>query len=523
MAEHNIPTPEKESTLETTPSVEHSVHRSFSTVPVKLVDDAEQTVFSSSESTVQEEGTYSKQGFRASLPQLFVLPHLLKKNAWALLIISSIVMVIYIWLYLGSLWSPLTRVKNMEILLYNGDTGFDYSQTSPQLVQLFQSITHNSSLGGIIEAQIMDPQGQLNHVVSWVDKTQETGWDRESLLDQVEKGKFWGLVYIPANFSNNFLSYAPSNSGPATTDSVRIVDMEYVFDQGRSYASHSILEKYMTRSLAALSKGFENGLLTSPANQTLLQTMHPTFWVQGIHQTETIMNPVLAYGQNFATYVMFIVLYIGSILAVYSICKFLPTTIETVGVLTFGNPESTGLIKKSSQIPKFPALRIVLARYNIALMFSLFHTILIWMVPQVLPGHQMSSHYNAGIAFAFLWFVGISFISTLFLMSHLLTADGFQVPATMLMILMFTTSGGILDQALMPGFFRVGIIFPFHYGVKGLRSIYFGSLHEEMWINWLVVLAWIVIPSVITMIMARSEIRLRRENMRRTASIPAPL
>lgn len=203
-------------------------------------------------------------------------------------------------------------------------------------------------------------------------------------------------------------------------------------------------------------------------------------------------------------------------LAVYSICKYLPNTIETVGVLTFG-PESEVPANKK-QIPKFPALRIVLARYNIAMMFSLLHTIFIWMAPQVLHGHQMSEHFNGGVAFAFIWFVGISFISILFMLSHLLTVDGFQAPATMLMILMFTSSGGILDWVVMPGFFRVGIIFPFTYGVRGLRSIYFGSLRELMWINWLVVLAWIVIPGLITMIMARSEIRLRRENMRRTAT-----
>ncbi|GJJ72952.1 hypothetical protein EMPS_05310 [Entomortierella parvispora] len=458
-----------------------------------------------------------KQSIKESFPQFFVLPHLLKKNAWLLLAATSFVMIVYIWLYLGALWSPLTRVKNVEILLYNADAGFDYSQTPAQLVPLFQSITQNASLGAIVQKQIMDPTGALNHVVNWVDKSQEPGWTRDSLIDHVEKGKSWGLLYLPSNFSNNFLSYAPSNAGPATAASIKVVDMEYVFDQGRSYATHSIVEKYMSKSMDAMSKAFEQQLLTSPANQTLLQVMYPVLWVQAIHFSETVMNPVLVYGQNFATYVVFIVLYIGSMLAVYSICKYLPNTIETVGVLTFG-PNDPDVPASRKQIPKFPALRIVLARYTVSIMFSLLHTIFIWMVPQVLRGHQMSEHFNAGIAFFFIWFVGISFISILFLLSHLLTVDGFQGPATMLMILMFTSSGGILDWAVMPGFFRVGIVFPFTYGVKGLRSIYFGSLREEMWINWLVVLAWIVIPGVITMVMARSEIRLRRENMRRTAT-----
>ncbi|KAF9980411.1 hypothetical protein BGZ65_005134 [Modicella reniformis] len=492
-----------------------------STVPVNQQNFDRDS--SSSSITTRSDEDPPKQDLRHSFPQFFVLPHLLKKNAWILMTATTLVMTMYIWLYLGSLWSPLSRVKNVEIFLYNADSGFDYSQAPPQVAQLFQAITHNSSLGSVIESRIMDPTSPIRNIVSWIDKTQEPGWDRDSLIAEVEKGNTWGLIYIPANFSNNFLSYTPSTTtGPATSATLKVVDMEYIFDQGRNYASHSIIEKYISKSMEGLSRAFESSLLTSSANQTLLQVMHPSFWVQSIHLTETIMNPVVIYGQNFATYIVFIVLYIGSILATYSICKYLPTTIETVGVLTFGGPsENQEPYQNGRQMPKFPALRIVLARNTVALMFSLLHTIFIWMAPQILEGHQMSSHFNGGIAFAFIWFVGLSFMSILFLLSHLLTVDGFQMPATMLMILMFTSSSGILDWVLMPGFFRVGIVFPFTYGIKGLRTIYFGTQRDKMWINWLVILAWIVIPGLITMFMARSEIRKRRQHMRRTASIAA--
>ncbi|KAF9583733.1 hypothetical protein BGW38_008722 [Lunasporangiospora selenospora] len=499
--------------------------RSSSTAPVhqpssKSLSPADNEVDEgngSSSSDNSEHSTRRPHDLRESFPQFFVLPHLLSKNAWLLMVATSFVMIVYTWLYLGSLWSPLTRVKNVEIILYNADQGFDYSQTPPQLAQLFQSLTHNSSLGTVLEQQIMNPESPLNHIVTWVDKTNEPGWTRESLVDHVLDGKTWGLLYFPANFSNNFLTYAPSmTTGPAKTENLKIVDMEYIFDQGRSYATQSIIEKYMSKAMESMSRTIEKGLLTSPVNQTLLTTMHPLIWVQAIHLTETILNPVLVYGQNFATYVVFIVLYIGSMLAVYSICKYLPNTIETIGVLTFGPHDPT---PKRAAIPKFPALRIVLARNTVAMMFSLLHTIFIWMVPQVLPNHQMSEKYNAGIAFAFIWFVGLSFLSILFLLSHLLTVDGFQGPATMLMILMFTSSGGILDWIIMPGFFRVGVAFPFTYAVRGLRTIYFGSLQDKMWINWLVILAWIIVPGLITMFLARSEIRLRRENLRRTHSI----
>ncbi|KAG0228548.1 hypothetical protein B0O80DRAFT_5103 [Mortierella sp. GBAus27b] len=461
------------------------------------------------------------QNIRHSFPQLFVLPHLLKKHAWILLTATTVVMIIYIWLYLGALWDPFSRVKNVEILFYNADQGFDYSQTPPQVAQLYQTITRNSSLGNMMQGQIMDPSNPMSTIFSWQDKTQEPGWDRESLINYVEKGNAWGLLYIPANFSNNWLSYAPSAAGPATAATLKVVDVEYVYDQGRNYATHSIVGRYMSKAMESFSRGFEKSLLSSPANQTLVQVLHPYFWIQPIHTTETVMHPVLMYGQNFASYVVFIVQYIGSILSVFSICKYLPTTIETVGVLTFGEDTPQLAEKSPHNLPKFPALRIVLARNTVAMMFSFCHTIFIWMVPQVLHGHQVSEKYNGGIAFAFIWFVGLAFMSTLFLLSHIFTVDGFQLPATMLMILMFTSSCGILDWVITPGFYRIGIVFPFTYGVRGMRTIYFGSLSDEMWINWLVVFAWIVIPGLISMAIARSEIRKRRQDMRRTASMAA--
>ncbi|KAF9193614.1 hypothetical protein BGZ49_003267 [Haplosporangium sp. Z 27] len=236
--------------------------------------------------------------------------------------------------------------------------------------------------------------------------------------------------------------------------------------------------------------------------------MYPSLWVQTIILNETIMHPVLVYGQNFSCYVIYTVLYIGSILTVYTTTKFLPNTVETLGVLdAFEN-------KDQPSFPKFPALRIAYSRYALGVLFSTIHVIFIWMVPQVLEGHQMSDKYNAGIAFVFVWMVGKSFISTLFFLCQVLTVDGFQAPASLFMILMLTSSGGILDWEVMPGFFRIGKAFPFTYAVKGMKALYFGSLTDDMWVNWVVITAWIVVPLCAMLVMARSDVRLRREELR---------
>ncbi|KAF9347500.1 hypothetical protein BGX26_001005 [Mortierella sp. AD094] len=495
---------EKETAVATEDNVVHS--SASSTTPVHQIDTIETSIDDDDDDGTSKDSPL--RSFKKTLPQLFVFPHLFKKHAWILLIITTLVMIAYIWLYLGSLWSPFTRIKNFNIVFYNGDAGFDYSHTPAQLVPLFQTITGNSSLGSLVQKQIMNPQGALNQVVTWIDRTSEGSLDRDALLNIIDAGDAWGVIYIPSNFSNNFLSYAPTNNGPATAATLKPVEFEYIFDQGRAYGTHSILEKAISRSMGALTMGFESGLLSSPANQTLLQTMHPSFWVQAMRMSETTMHPVLVYGQNFACYVSFIVLYIGSILTVSTTIKFLPNTVETLGVLD--NIENNG----QPSTNKFPALRIALARNTVGAIFSTVHVIFIWMAPLVMYNHQISEKYNAGIAFAFMWMVGKSFNSILFLMAHVLSVDGFQIPATMFMILMFTSSAGILDWRVMPGFFRIGKAFPFTYAVKGMKAIYFGSLSDDMWINWVVITAWILVPLIIDTTLARSDVRLRREALR---------
>ncbi|KAF9171055.1 hypothetical protein BGX21_003421 [Mortierella sp. AD011] len=501
-AQTHVPTVPLEETAVITEN--NTIHSSASsTTPVHQFDTIDDG--SSDDDTSNDSPLRS---IKRSLPQLFVFPHLFRKHAWALLILTTVVMITYIWLYLGSLWSPLTRVKNFNVVLYNGDTGFDYSNTPAQLVPLFQAITSNSSLGSLVEKQIMNHQGALNHVVTWIDRTNEGNLDRDALLNMIEVGDAWGVIYIPSNFSNNMLSYAPTNSGPATAASLKPVQFEYIYDQGRAYGTHSILEKVISKSMSALTMGFESGLLNSSANQTLLQTMHPSFWLQAMSMSETIMHPVLIYGQSFACYITFVVLYIGAILTVTTTTKFLPNTVETLGVLD--NIDGSG--KPSTT--KFPAIRIAWARHAVGFIFSTFHVIFIWMVPQVMSSHQIYEKYNAGIAFAFIWLVGKSFNSILFLFVQLLTVDGFQIPATLFMILMLTSSGGILDWRVMPGFFRIGKAFPFTYAVNGMKAIYFGSRTDKMWVNWVAIAAWTVVPLTIHIVLARSDVRLRREALR---------
>ena len=43
---------------------------------------------------------------------------------------------------------------------------------------------------------------------------------------------------------------------------------------------------------------------------------------------------------------------------------------------------------------------------------------------------------------------------------------------------------------LQSSWYRVGVAFPFYYGVKGFRTIFFGAGEGRMWLNWVVLTGW---------------------------------
>ncbi|KAF9347501.1 hypothetical protein BGX26_001006 [Mortierella sp. AD094] len=175
------------------------------------------------------EKVFSDRRFHEAYPQTLVLPRILTKSAWKLMIVTTIIAVCFIWLYVGSVWSPNTRIHNVNILLYNDDAGFDYSNTLPEIAQELRSLTNNSSLGDYVQNAIMNPQTSINRAFLWTFEPPRLDWTRDSVVDYVEKGHAWGAIYIPSNFSNNLLTFAPSiSTGPATDDSLKLSSPEYI-------------------------------------------------------------------------------------------------------------------------------------------------------------------------------------------------------------------------------------------------------------------------------------------------------
>ncbi|ORX89233.1 hypothetical protein K493DRAFT_383316 [Basidiobolus meristosporus CBS 931.73] len=424
------------------------------------------------------------RSFRQLFPQYVVLPHLITNSFVLVGFIIFLVTLCYQWIYAGFLWNPLGRVSHLEVALVNQDTGFNFNGVPTEVHQLMLGLFSGDSAGKLVSSTIMNPALPLYHALTWSALPDST--TREEAIETLNHGDYWALLYIPSNFSQNFLSA----TNAATRQSWEV---EWIFDQGRNYNTQSFLRQAKNLAFDAFSSSLAKQFLTSKAGPMLTQAMDPMLWVDFLKVRETVLHPVRAYGSNFASYVAFVVSYIGCLLTVTIVSKFLR-------------------MREVSRSWKFPAVRVVMAWGFLAAVLTLFQSISI-MIPSVSLANNQFEWRNAGYAIAFVWYTSFAFLSILFLMAILLSAEGFQVPGTLLLVLQLTTSDGIISNVLQPGLAKVGLAFPMYYGVRGLRSIFYGSLTHTMWINWLVITAWIVVPGLLSMILARYKLRrLRHEN-----------
>ncbi len=92
------------------------------------------------------------------------------------------------------------------------------------------------------------------------------------------------------------------------------------------------------------------------------------------------------------------------------------------------------------------------------------------------------------------------------LLLHALGIERFNSVSALLLILQLMSSGGILSEETSPGFYYVGRALPFYYGVRGLRTIFFGTQADSMYANWLVLFGWNVGTSLVSWVFVAHKI-----------------
>ncbi|KAI9596074.1 hypothetical protein BDF19DRAFT_439541 [Syncephalis fuscata] len=147
--------------------------------------------------------------------------------------------------------------------------------------------------------------------------------------------------------------------------------------------------------------------------------------------------------------------------------------------------------------PTFSVARIVIIKLGIMIGGLFICSIFIWSVPLSLDGHQFDGA-SAAAALFFIFLAGLSVLGFISLLCDLIGVEMFSGPASTLLILFLTTGSAIMDDELSGSIFYMGRAFPFYYAVRGLRFIYFGSLHNKMWINCVVLAAWAIVALTAT-------------------------
>lgn len=66
----------------------------------------------------------------------------------------------------------------------------------------------------------------------------------------------------------------------------------------------------------------------------------------------------------------------------------------------------------------------------------------------------------------------------------------FTAITTLLLILQLSSCGAFYSPELSPPFYRIGEAFPFLYGVRTFRTIFFGTQDNQLPLSWGIVTAW---------------------------------
>ncbi|KAI8053822.1 hypothetical protein BDF22DRAFT_742793 [Syncephalis plumigaleata] len=413
----------------------------------------------------------------------FVLQHLLNWRTILLFVFIGIIIYIYTWLYVGCVWNPVGHINNVKVALLNSDQGFNFTGTPNALQAMILQSTGGHPLGDLLAEKLVTvPEANFD----WQRQTADTV-TRDALVQAVDDGDFTAAIIIPSTFSQDFLSAFPV---PGSSPNRRQMQIEYVHDQGRNYGSDSIISTIMLRLLTGVSNAFELRLLSSPNATAIVTAAVPTFWASPIQTANTVLHPVYRYGQNFASYASVVVMIIGCIGVVTIVNRYLDLTPVTC------LPHSISAAALSNT-PRFSVARIVVTRLAIMLSGLFVYSLLVWSVPLSLDQSQFDGAPSVAALF-YIFFIGASILGIISLLCDAMGVDNFAGAGSSILIIFLTTSSAIIADELSNGFFHLGRAFPFYYAVRGLRFIYFGSSSKHMWINCVVLGAWMLVTLTAT-------------------------
>eukprot|EP00741_Cyanophora_paradoxa_P018195 tig00021038_g17568.t1 len=396
--------------------------------------------------------------------------------------------------------------------------------------------------GYLYLAAVWDVQGHLHSaVLSGVFRSdasavrQRLGWSeggaggggREEALGRVRSGELFAALVVPASFTEDFLSAFGPPAG------YRTPALELIYAEGRSMTTMDSVTRVVDRGAAALATNLIQQLVS--ANATGLVRSAQLF-ATPVAYARTNLHPVRFFGQNFASYVTYMVLWIGS-MGVVMLMNRLPDTGRLPAPSSApARPASARAIAPSAasaSASAAAAARLVLvgdgymaeqqpqqgppppppapesglsfwrdlaARASISLLVLLVPSALLVAIYAEQGGTVHTSF--ARLAF-WNWYCSWAFLSFNALLAQIMGWDNFTIVGTFFLIYQFASSGGIFSELDQPGGYLSGRGWPFYYAVRGARHHMFGALEGLEWENALVVGAWALGPALLALLVRR--------------------
>lgn len=389
------------------------------------------------------------------------------------------------FLYTGSYWNPQAHYKSLQVAVLSCDAGAPAALVSVLPPQLGAVPLGTALLAGSV-FNVTSPAAKL---LGWSAYTCNAAMGapscaavasacRAELVDAVESGRVWSALFVPSTFTSAVLSNSPTLAPATGFASPSIPIVEHIISTGRGYSTYTTLTIIVNNTVAGVVQGLGTMLAANPVVAAMLR---PAYFVTPAKLVQTDLHPVNNYGQTMVAQTSFVCLYIGSMFNAFILLN-MKRRVDSNGV--------------ASQLSTREALRLIGRRLALGVTFCFIHAIAVVAVILCLGNYSTSSAHdcqwarNPGVAIAYCAYMAWCFMTMNAVMLGISGEDGYSTFATFMLILQSCCDAGVFSDLLSTKFFKIGRGLPWYYGVRALRTIFFGGQANWMPINWMVPTVW---------------------------------
>jgi hypothetical protein len=333
----------------------------------------------------------------------------------------------FAWLYIGASWDPHLRLRTLAVGVLSCDAGVPPA-LAPALPAAFVAAP---PLGAaLLASSLFDPSSRAAGLLGWrVFQCGAAGGGacgatpaladacRAELVRAVERGEVWSALYVPRAFTAAVLSHAPAFGMNATQ-----ATLEHIYGTGRSTSTYTFIKAVVVSVSAGMSAALGGSVL---GNAALGAAMSKSFFLSPFTLIATDLHPVTFFGQHFATYVLCVLLWMGS-------------AFSAALTYQYKTRAEIDALRTSRRIPVGEALRTVAAKSLLAVCFSFLQAISLVSVMLCLGGYRAGAGahhgcqwaHNPGRAIAYGAYMAWSFLSINALCLHVFGQERFTATTT---------------------------------------------------------------------------------------------